>query len=116
MKYLISFIVVFVMIYLFYLFFIVLRKEQVKKFKNNTFLRYLVRVYKLDIKKLDLKKMANIIGLTNGFIIALTYVIVLFIDGFNRQMFMAMGVFILLELTIYHIIGKILQRRDKNGL
>ena len=52
MKYLISFIVVFVMIYLFYLFFIVLRKEQVKKFKNNTFLRYLVRVYKLDIKNL----------------------------------------------------------------
>ena len=63
---------------------------------------------------LNLKEMANIIGLTNAFIIALTYVIVLFIDGFIKQMLMAIGVFILLELIIYHIIGKILQRRDNN--
>ena len=114
MKYLINFLIVFIIIYLFYLFFIVLRKEQVKKFKNNTFLKYLVKVYKLDIKKLDLKKMANIIGLTNAFIIALTYIIILFIDGFIKQMLMAIGVFILLEIIVYHIIGTILKRRDKN--
>ena len=47
MKYLINFIIVFIIIYLFYFLFIINRKEEVKKFKNNTFVKYLVRIYKL---------------------------------------------------------------------
>ena len=114
MKYLVSFIVIFIVVYLFYLFFIILNKENLKKFKDNSFLRYLVRIYKLDIKKLDMKKMANTIALTNAFIIGLTYAIILLVDGFIKQMLFAIALFILLELLIYHIIGTILKRRDKN--
>ena len=110
MNYLINFIVVFMIVYLVYLFLVILRKDKLKEFKNNTFLRYLVRIYKLDIKKLDMKKMANIIALANSFIIALTYTIVIMFDGFIKQMLMAIAVFILLDLIVYHIIGIILKK------
>lgn len=110
MNYLINFIVVFMIVYLVYLFLVILRKDKLKEFKNNTFLRYLVRIYKLDIKKLDMKEMANIIALANSFIIALTYTIVIMFDGFIKQMLMAIAIFILLDLFVYHIIGIILKR------
>ena len=112
MKYVVTFLIVFILIYLFYLFFVILRKDQLKKFKNNTSLRYLVKVYKLNINKLNIKKIANIIGIANSFIIAFTYTIVLLIDGFINQMLMAIGVFILLQLFIYHIIGISLKKKS----
>ncbi len=105
------FIVIFV-IYLFYLLFIGLRKEQVKKFRNNTFYRYLLKTYKLDPKKHNMKNMVQVIGLANGFIIATTYEVVMLIKGLTLQLLMAFAVFVLLDLIVYHIIGKILKGRE----
>ena len=113
MEYILSFLIVFIIIYLFYLLFVILRKDKLEKFKNNSILMYLVRVYKLDINKLNIKHMAHIIAITNAFIIASTYPIVSLFNGLLKQMLMAIGVFILLELFIYHIIGTILKRREK---
>lgn len=98
--------------YLVYFLFIAIRKEQLKKFKNNTFYKYLVKVYKLDPKKHDMKNMVKIIGLANGFIIAITYEIVMLIKGLTLQLLMAFAVFILLDLIVYHIVGKILKGRE----
>ena len=98
--------------YLVYFLFIAIRKEQLKKFKNNTFYKYLVKVYKLDPKKHDMKSMVKTIGLTNGFIIATTYEIVLCVKGLTLQLLMAFAVFILLDLIVYHIVGKILKGRE----
>lgn len=109
---LIEFIIIFVVVYLTYLFFVILRKKQMKKFKNNTNYRYLVKIYKLDEQKLDIKKIAHIIALTNAFIIALTYTIVIFFDGFIKRIILATCIFILLDLIVYHIVGKILKGRE----
>ncbi|MBP3766452.1 MAG: hypothetical protein J6G98_04665 [Bacilli bacterium] len=98
--------------YLVYFLFIAIRKEQLKKFKNNTFYKYLIKVYKLDPKKHDMKNMVKIIGLANGFIIAITYEIVLCVKGLTLQLLMSFAVFILLDLIIYHIVGKILKGRE----
>lgn len=111
---LIEFLVVFILVYLAYLLFVILRKKQVNKIKNNTFYKYLVKVYHLDEKKLDLKHMAHIIALSNAFIIATTYTAVMFVKGFIVQVILAICIFILLDLIIYHIVGKILQRGEKN--
>ena len=113
MRYIMSFITIFIVVYFFYLFLVILRKDKLEKFKNNTFLKYLVRIYKLDINKLNIKNMANTIALSNAFIIAITYSIVILINGFIKQMLMALGIFILLELLVYHIIGTTLKRRCK---
>ena len=112
MEKLIEFIVVFILVYLAYLLFVILRKKQMKKFKNNTNYRYLIRVYKLDESKLDIKKMAHLIALTNAFMIALTYTIVMLVDGFITKIILATCVFILLDIIVYHIVGKILKGRE----
>lgn len=108
----VTYFIIILVIYLFYLLFIGLRKEQVKKFKNNTFYKYLIKTYKLNPKSHDMKNMVQIIGAANGFIIATTYEIVLFIKGFTLQFIMAIALFIILDLMVYHIIGKILKGRE----
>jgi hypothetical protein len=114
MKYFVIWISIFILVYLFYLFFIILRKNKLQLFKNNSYLKYLIYVYHLDIKKLSMKQMANIIGLSNAFILATTCTIVSILDNFFYQMVLAFAILILLQLFTYHVIGKILQRRDKN--
>ena len=100
------------LVYLAYYLFIAIRSEQLKKFKNNTFYKYLIKTYKLDPKKHDMKSMVKTIGLANGFIIATTYEIVICIKGFVLQLLMAFAVFIILDLIVYHIIGKTLKGRE----
>ena len=100
------------LVYFSYYLFIGIRKEQLKKFKNNTFYKYLVKTYKLDPKKHDMKDMVKTIGLANGFIIATTYEIVLCVKGLTLQLLMAFAVFILLDLIVYHIVGKTLKGRE----
>ena len=114
MKYFIIWITVFIIIYLFYLLFVILRKKKLELFKNNSYLKYLVKVYKLDIKKLNIKHMAHIIALSNSFIIATTCTLVYLLDNFYMQMLLALALLILLQLFTYHIVGLILKRRDKN--
>lgn len=110
----ILFITTWVIIYLLYLIFVIIRKDKLKLFKNNSYVKYLSNVYKVNVKEIDNKKLANIIGLSNGFIIALTILIIDFISNFYLKMFIALVLVILLQLFIYHIIGKLLKRRDKN--
>ena len=107
-----EFVAIVALTYLAYYFLIIRRSEQLKKFKNNTFYKYLVKVYKLDPKKHDMKKMVRIIALANGFIIATTFEIVLCIKGLVLRLLMATSVFIILDLVIYHIIGKHLKRSE----
>ncbi len=107
-----SYLAIMGLVYLAYYLFIIIRKEQLKKFKNNTFYKYLVKTYKLDPKKHDMKSMVKTIALANGFIIATTYEIVICIKGFVLQLLMAFAVFILLDLIVYHIIGKKLKGRE----
>ena len=114
MKYVGSFLIAFTLVYLAYLFFVILRKDKLKNFKNNAFLRYLVRVYNLDVNKLDMRKMANIIALANSFIIAMTFEAIVFVSNFFLALVLAFAILIVLQIVIYHIIGTILKRRCKN--
>lgn len=114
MKQLILWLTIFIAVYLFYLLFVILRKKKLELFKNNIGFSYLVKVYKLNTKKIDTKEIAHIIALANSFIIATTFVVIDFINNFYLKMFVALILLILLQLLIYHIIGKCLKRRDKN--
>jgi len=114
MQYLIIWIITFIVVYLFYFLFVIMRKKKLPQFKNNSYLKYLVKVHKLDMKKLDMKEMANIIALANAFIISTTFAIVAILDSFYMQMLLALALLILLQLFTYYIIGVLLKRRDKN--
>ena len=113
MKYLVSFIIVFLIIYLLYLLFVILRKKKLNTFKDNTYVNYLVKVYKLDKEKLDNMKLAHIIALSNAFIIATTYVIIINVKNLILMLLLAFVVLIPIQLFVYHIIGKTLKKGEK---
>ena len=112
MKYLITWFIVFIIIYLFYLLFVILRKKKMNNFLDNTYVLYLIRVYKLNKEKINKKKLAHLIALSNAFIIATTFIVISFIKNFILMMLLAFVVLIPLQLGVYHIIGKYLKRSE----
>lgn len=114
MKQLITWLIIFIVIYLLYLLFVILRKKKMSKFSDNVYVNYLVNVYKLDKKKLNIKSLAHIIALANAFIVATAFIIVSYIKNFILMLLVAIVVLLPLLLIIYHIIGKQLKRREQN--
>lgn len=113
MDYIIYFLLAFIIIYLFYLFTVILQKKRYDKFKTSNQVMYFVKKYKLNVKKIDIKKFINIISLTNSFIIALSFAAVIKIE--NNILMLLVGLLILIPLMLlcYHFIGKYLQKEEK---
>ena len=114
MKYLLTWMLVFIIIYLFYLFFVIFRKKKIDKFLDNIYANYLIRTYKLEKNKINVKKLAHLVAISNAFIIATTFVIISFVKNFILMMLLAFIVLIPLQLIVYNIIGKYLKRSEKN--
>lgn len=112
MKFLLEWTIVFIVIYLFYLLFVILRKKKLEKFSENTYIKYLVKLYKLDLKKHDIKKLAHIVSLTNSFVVSTTFIIVINIKNYFLMILLAIVVLIPLQLLAYHVIGKILKKGE----
>lgn len=113
MKDLIFYSIIFIVIYLFYLIFVILRKKKLDKFKKNTYVIYLERMYNLDLSKCNMKILANIIALSNSLIITFTLIIISNIDNLLLKMVLAFAILIPFQLFIYYIIGKIYQKKYK---
>lgn len=111
MKELLLFLIPFIVIYLCYFFFVILSKKKMEKFKNNAYYNFLVKTYKLDDKKIPLKLFAHIISLSNSFIISTTFVIICLVESFVLKMLLAFAVILPLQLIVYFIIGKLLQKK-----
>ncbi|MFV0249614.1 MAG: hypothetical protein ACK5HP_01050 [Bacilli bacterium] len=102
-----------IIVYLFYLFFVINKKSKFKEFKNNNYVTYLVKIYNLNVDKINMKLLANIIAITNSFIIGSTAVTVGFVDNFLLKMLLAVVILIPLQLIMYHLIGKSYQREKR---
>lgn len=113
MKEVITFLIVFIIVYLLYLFLVILNKKRMNKYKDNNYVTFLVNKYNLDRDKLPIKKVANMISLANSFIISFTFAIVMMIDNIILKMFLALAIIIPLMLFMYHLIGKNLQKTYK---
>ena len=103
----------FIIIYLLYLLTVILRKKKLEKFKNNTYVKYLEMVYHIDINKVDIKKLANTIALTNSFIVSLTMYLVSITESLFLKLLLAVAIFIPLQLLFYHLIGKKYQKGSR---
>ena len=97
--------------YLVYLISVILRKSKLDKFKEkNSQLKYLIHAYKLDLSKMSIKKQANIIFLTNSFIVGITlFISSYFIDNLIKLLMIAFLSLFPLILISYFILGKCLQ-------
>ncbi len=105
--------ITFLVVYLFYLFIYVLKKN--KKYDPNKVpqeLAYLIRKYRLDMSKISYKKIMSMIGFVCAFDIAFTST---FMFAFIKNIYLAMfiGALMLIPLIIitFGFIGKYYKRK-----
>ena len=116
MKEVIFYVITLAILFLLYYVFIIKNKRRLKKFSKNTYVNYLVGVYKLDRDKINMKDLAMAVSMVNSFIIATVAFIVGFIDNMILMLVLGFIVLIPLQLLMYHIIGKTFKKkfgRDK---
>ncbi len=113
MEYLSTFIFCFLTIYLAYFMVIVNRKKGLEKFKEGRQLKFFKKAYDLDFRKIELKKFANSLALTNAFIMSLTVTIVELFDNFIIKMLVGAITLIPLMLIMYKILGSTYKKEGK---
>ena len=104
-------IITFIIIFLFYFIFVILRKSKLEKFNDNLYVNYLKNLYKLDINRIGIKKIVYIIALANSFIISTTILAISIVDNNILKLVIAFFVVALFTIIIYHIIGKLLSKK-----
>jgi len=105
MKDLIFTIIIFILCYLFYLIFVLKRKNVLSKFKTGKELTYLKVKYKVNINDKNIKIIANTCFLANSFILALTVYVVCLFDNIIVEVLIGLFILLILILFIYHLIG-----------
>lgn len=112
MEHVITFIVSFLIIYLVYYIIVVKREKGLEKFKEGKQLDYFKQVFKLDISKLDIKKFANSLALSNAFIMSLTITIIEFLHNLILKMVVGFAIIIPLMLITYKILGESYKKKE----
>lgn len=105
MKTLILYLVTFVLTYLFYIVFVLCRKNVLKKFPNGKEMSYLKYKYGIKINDENFKSIANKVFLANSFILSTTVYVVCLFDNLFLEILVGIAVLLILILLIYHLIG-----------
>lgn len=112
MDYLFTFVFCFLVIYLLYLLFIVLRKKGLEKFKTSKQLEYFKIKFNLDMNKINFKKFANTISLTNAFMIASVVTIIDGIDNLILKLLAGFVILLPLMYFLYLFIGRYYKKKE----
>ncbi|MBR1376343.1 MAG: hypothetical protein IJ565_00810 [Bacilli bacterium] len=114
MEKLISFIIYFILIYLFYFFTVIIQKKKYDKYKKSKQVMYFVNKYNLDFDKIPFNKFINILSIVNSFIMSITIILVQFLPNLILKLIFALITLILLILICYRLLGIYIERRNKN--
>lgn len=112
MNYILLFILSFLLIYFVYFIVIISRKKGLESFKKGKQLEFFIKTYKLDKKKLNIKKFANSLALTNSFIMALTITIIEFMDNLIIKLLLCVIILTALMLLMYNYLGKTYKKKE----
>jgi len=112
MKELIFYLIMFILVYLFYVVFVMCRKNVLKKFPEGKEAKYLKLKYGIKINDKNIKKIANTIFLANAFILSTAVYIVCLFDNIFIQILVGLVVLLVLILVIYHLIGMYLKKKQ----
>ena len=112
MNYILVFIMCFLVIYTVYFLIIVNRKKGLEKFKKSTQTEYFKKVYDIDFKKIDIKKFANSLAITNAFIMSLTITIIELFENVMIKLLVGFIIIIPLMLISYKILGKNYKKKE----
>ncbi|MDD2435375.1 MAG: hypothetical protein PHO63_03890 [Bacilli bacterium] len=105
-------IIVFIIIYLLYLGIVILNKEKLEKFTKAKEISLLVSKYKLDLKQINIKKLVNMVALSNSFIMALAIYLVSLVENIFLQILVAFVVIFPSILIIYPLIGNYFKKKE----
>ena len=105
MEELILYVVIFVLVYLFYIIFVLHRKNVFKNFIDSKEIKYLKIKYGIKVNDSNLKKIANKIFLANSFILATTVTILSLFESLLLQILVGIITLVVLILFTYHLIG-----------
>lgn len=104
--------ITFIIIYMLYAILIIHRKNKLNNIYKSTEAIILNKVLRVDTNKIEAKKLARIVALTNAFIISVTLELILLItDKTVLQMLLAFVVLILLIIIIYPVLGYFLRKK-----
>lgn len=112
MKYILLFVISFLLVYLVYYLIVVRRSKGIEAFKTGKQVMFFKNAYKLDLNKLDYKKFANSLSLVNAFIIAFTVTVVSNFSDTITWLLVGFVILIPLILICYYILGKIYKKKE----
>lgn len=111
MKYIIIFVVSFLVVYLAYLFTVILNKKKLNKFETSNQALYFVKKYNVKVSDKNVKLLANLVALANSFIISTTLIIIDLVPNYILKVLVAFVIIIPLILILYHFVGLIMLKR-----
>lgn len=112
LKIILEYFIVFLLIYLIGLIFGI---KKIDKKNMPLELAYLIYLYKIDIKVIDLKKFKYIYNIINAFIVSTIYIIVLYlIKKLILQIIIGIILLILMIIICYGLLARYYERKMKN--
>lgn len=115
MRFLVVFLISFIVIYLFYLVFVILNKKKSDNvFKTNQ-ASILINLSKLDVNKINKNSFLQALSISNSFILAFTFTFAIsqFLDIFILNLFASFFIMIVLITIIYKLVGIIFKKGEK---
>ncbi len=109
----IMYVTIFIVIYLIYLVFVLLRKKQLENFKKSSYVILLEKRYNIDLKKINFKVLAHMVCIGNSFILATTVFVMSQFENTILMLLIGIVTMIILTVGIYHLIGSFYGKREK---
>ena len=108
-----TFVLVFLIIYLLYLFTVILNKKKMNKIFETKQAMLIINPNKLDVNKINKTIFVNVMALANSFIVALTFA---FCDVFIKNYIVKLGIAFVLLISlifcVYKIIGIVYKKKE----
>ena len=112
MRNFIFYIIIFALVYLFYLIFVLSRKNVLKNFPNGKEMKYLKFKYGIKVNEKNLKRIANTVFIGNSFIMSTTVFVVCLFDSLLLEIIVGLATLIILMFGVYHIIGTYYKKKQ----
>lgn len=105
MKYIIDFLILYLVTYLIYVFVINGKRKSFEKLKKNSEVMYIINRYKLDMRKVKYKRLLNTLAVINSFIIACGACIIMNVKSLILSIIITFIVVSILLYVLYYILG-----------
>ncbi len=105
------FILTFLFVFVIYELFLVRKAKKNKAKKKPVEVQYLVNRYHIDLKKVNYKKLLNVISFVSSLDIAIVVTIISLVDNMFLQLALGFVTIFIVILISYDIVGKVYQKK-----